>query len=133
MNTVPGTCSMLRGGPAVQVGSGTWPLAKGARTPAAGQQVVVGVRPEHLLARPGDADEGAAAGPAGTVDGVNGVIVAAEWLGHERHLICDVEGARVIVREPSGDVDPAPGRPVHLHALPDAIHLFDESSGERLS
>ncbi len=134
MNSVPGTFSLRRGGPTVRVGAGSWALPPGAPALAEGRRVIVGVRPEHLVAIPTSGEGGTAADPAEVdgVDGVDGVIVAVEWLGHERHLVCDIEGSRVTVREASGQVDPEPGGRVRVRAQPDAVHLFDESSGERV-
>ncbi len=108
------------GEPRVRVGGGTWPIDPGSGHPEPGRPVVVGVRPEHLLVAPAD-----------TEGGVDAVIVAVEWLGHERHLVCDVGGSRLTVREPTGRLDPEPGRPVRLRARADSLQLFDEQTGER--
>jgi multiple sugar transport system ATP-binding protein len=119
MNSLPGTFEVRDGEPSVLVGTGSWPLGVGAPSVDPGRRVVVGVRPEHLTVV-----------PAGTRGGVDGVIAAVEWLGHERHLVCDLDGSRLTVREPTGHVDPEPGRPVRLRAR--AVQLFDEPTGDRL-
>lgn len=133
MNSLPGTFEVREGEPSVRVGSGRWPLARGAAAPAEGRRVTVGVRPEHLFITPPGPGNGPGTGAgAGAEGGIDGVIAAVEWLGHERHLVCDVDGSRVTVRETSEHADPEPGRPVRLLARPDAVQLFDESSGDRL-
>ncbi len=56
-----------------------------------------------------------------------------ESLGHERHLLCELQDAReVIVRTSSGAAVPGEGATVHLAAAPEALHLFDPDSGRRL-
>jgi ABC-type sugar transport system ATPase subunit len=83
-----------------------------------GTKVVVGLRPEHLHVGEGS---------------IEATVRAVEWLGHERHLVCDVAGQVVTVREPSGgDDDEVAGRPVRLDADPEHVHLFDPDSGVHL-
>ena len=64
-----------------------------------------GVRPEHLAIDGG--------GP------VEATVTAVEWLGHERHIICDVAGTTVILRQPSEGEAPALGQAVRLGARPE--------------
>ena len=81
--------------------------------------VVLGIRPEHLLLDP--------AGP------VTVTVAAIESLGHERHLLCELQDAReVIVRTSSAAPVPGEGATIHLDAAPGALHLFDADSGRRL-
>ena len=115
MNTLAGIVEVRDGEPWVRVGEGV--LRLGPIAAAEGRSVVVGVRPEHLQP---------------SADGVAGEVRAVEWLGHERHLVCDVAGERVTVREPTVGDDPMSGRPVRLAADPAHLHLFDPDSGERL-
>ena len=75
-------------------------------------------RPEHLTV--GD-------GP------ITATVRTVEWLGHERHLICDLNGHDVVVREPSAGVGMAPGTAVQLVADPAEVHLFDPETSERLN
>ena len=83
----------------------------------------VGVRPEELHLVDGEqADRGLAA-----------KLRIVESLGHERHLLCELEGgAEVVVRAPSSAGTPDEGTTVLLGAAPAALHLFDGSTGRRL-
>jgi multiple sugar transport system ATP-binding protein len=82
-------------------------------------EVVVGVRPEHLVVD-----------PAGVVPATVTVI---ESLGHERHVICRLEdSALIIVREAADVTPPKEGESVRLVADPDHLHVFDAVSGERI-
>jgi ABC-type sugar transport system ATPase subunit len=117
MSTMPGVIEDREGEPWVRIGDGLLRAGLSAATLAPGREVVVGVRPEHLRL--------GTAGPAG-------VIRAVEWLGHERHLVCDVAGQAVTVREPSSGDDEPEGRPVRLDADPEHVHLFDPDSGAHL-
>jgi ABC-type sugar transport system ATPase subunit len=117
MSTMPGVIEDRDGEPWVRIDDGLLRAGLSAATLAPGREVVVGVRPEHL--RLG-------------ADGPSGVIRAVEWLGHERHLVCDVAGQAVTVREPSSGDDEPVGRPVRLDADPEHVHLFDPDSGAHL-
>ncbi|MEI7592287.1 MAG: ABC transporter ATP-binding protein [Actinomycetes bacterium] len=125
MNTIAGTIAIDNDAVSVTVGSGRIPvsqLAAGEPTQLKlldGASVIVGVRPEHLSIE-----------SSGTVAAT---IKAVEWLGHERHVICDVAGTSLIVRQPSEGLPPAIGSPVQLAALGDEIHLFDPGSTERIN
>ena len=121
-----GTVEVRDGEPWVRVGDGAWRLGARVGRPENGQQVVVGVRPEHLAVEP------SGSAPTGDGNGVAASVVAVEWLGHERHLVCDVAGVRLTVRESTELLDPDPGRSVRLMATPDRVQLFDESTGDRL-
>jgi ABC-type sugar transport system ATPase subunit len=118
MSSLTGRVELLDGEPWVTVGDGAFRAGTVTGGLVSGQPVVVGVRPEHLHL----ADHG----PTATVR-------AVEWLGHERHLVCDVAGEQVTVREPAGSDDPLVGRAVQLRADPDHVHLFDVQTGERFS
>jgi multiple sugar transport system ATP-binding protein len=82
---------------------------------------IVGVRPEHLTL---DGDAGAG-GPAATV-------VLVEALGHERLVICELEGGKRVVARIHHD-QVAEGDEVHLAADPGRRHRFHAESGERLA
>jgi len=128
MNTVPGTFVVDAGEPHVQLGSGRFRVADLAGTErltgtasaaiADGTKVVVGVRPEHLVI--GD-------GP------IKAQVITVEWLGHERHVICDIDGEKVVIRQPSEGQPPADGELVRLSAIPDEVHLFDPTTTDRLN
>jgi ABC-type sugar transport system ATPase subunit len=80
--------------------------------------VVVGIRPEHL---------GVGSG------GMPAIVRVVESLGHERHVVCDVTGAgMVIVRAPAQGEAPAEGATVELVADRSKLHLFDATSSLRI-
>ena len=83
-----------------------------------GRSVVIGVRPEHLQIGAG---------------AVEATVVAVEWLGHERHVVCDLAGEKVTVREPVGAGLRTAGERVRLDIAPDQVHLFDPDTTERLN
>jgi multiple sugar transport system ATP-binding protein len=116
MNTFPATVTVDDGEAFLDTGAGRlrW---TGRSTPAAGAGVVIGVRPEKL----------AAGG-----EGLHTTVRAVEWLGSERHLICDMAGTPVIVRQSAGGDDPAPGEEITLTCAPEDLLLFDPSTTERL-
>jgi ABC-type sugar transport system ATPase subunit len=126
MNTVAGTVAIDAGEAYVVVGDGRFRVdamtAPGDATRAApvdGAKVILGVRPEHISLESG-----------GTV---TATITAVEWLGHEIHVICDLAGTPVIVRQPSEGSPPAIGSTVRLTAAPDELHLFDPDTTERIN
>ncbi|MCU1380367.1 MAG: carbohydrate transporter ATP-binding protein family [Acidimicrobiales bacterium] len=80
--------------------------------------VVVGIRPEHLM--------------IGTA-GISAIVRVVESLGHERHVLCEADGHRLIVRCPAHGDAPVEGDAVHLSARPEHLHLFDASSGQRVA
>jgi ABC-type sugar transport system ATPase subunit len=119
MNTIPGTFVVDEGEAFVDLGNGRFPLAAvGGEAVVDGTKVVVGVRPEHLHI---------GTGPVGAT------IVAVEWLGHERHVVCDLAGEKLTIREPSSAETRVEGAPVHLTADPAQVHLFSPDTTERLN
>jgi multiple sugar transport system ATP-binding protein len=117
MNTLPGIARVSSGEVAVEVGGGRLPAAPGLELDD-GTGVVVGVRPEHLR--------------VGTA-GIPAMVRAVEWLGHERHLYCDVDGTAVIVRDAEeGEGSIRPDDTVSLTAPAANVHVFDASTTERL-
>jgi multiple sugar transport system ATP-binding protein len=85
-------------------------------TASPGQQVVLGIRPEHLTI---------------SEEGSPGEVVVVEPTGSETQVVVrlggrDITGAfreRHLFR---------PGEQVHFHALPDLVHLFDSNTGQHL-
>jgi multiple sugar transport system ATP-binding protein len=137
MNTIPGTLDVIGDRPAAVVaGAGSVALTPGPETrSAAGREVVIGIRAEHLCLSPATP---APDGKDQSGGSLAGVVVAVEWLGHERHVVVQVDGgaggpARIVVREPA-DAVPAPvaGDRVGLSAPPDHVHLFDAVTGARI-
>ncbi|HEU5082765.1 MAG TPA: sn-glycerol-3-phosphate ABC transporter ATP-binding protein UgpC [Acidimicrobiales bacterium] len=122
MNSLPGRVRGRGGGAWVEVGGGRLPAPD--VDVADGTQVVVGLRPEHVRTGDGDGDG---------AEGLPATVRAVEWLGHERHLYCDVDGTPVIVRDAEeGEGSLRPGETVHLTAARHHVHLFDAGTTERL-
>jgi multiple sugar transport system ATP-binding protein len=113
MNFLKG--KLVRNGAGLQV-----QMADGLLLPAPssaaqeGREVVVGVRPEHLLVRS---------------DGVHAEVVVVEPTGADTQIFCKVGGADVtaVVRERHQF---KPGEAIRLY--PELTFLFDPSSGTRL-
>ncbi len=83
-----------------------------------GRRIVIGVRPEHMVTGP---------------DGPIGVVVRnVEMLGHERHVICEVGGQLLVVRQSSEASVVTVGETLRLRADSAHLHLFDADTGERL-
>jgi ABC-type sugar transport system ATPase subunit len=82
-----------------------------------GDDVVVGVRPEHLS--------------FGT-EGIAATVRVVESLGHERQVICDAAGHQVVVRLPAHGDPIGEGDAVHLALRPERVHLFDAATGDRV-
>jgi ABC-type sugar transport system ATPase subunit len=118
MNTVPGTARVDGAGVSVEIGGGRLAVTVEGSV-ADGMRVVAGIRPEHLRL---------GVGPMGAT------VRAIEWLGHERHVYCDVDGTALIVRDTeAGGGGARPGDEVTLAASPDDVHLFDAETTERLN
>ena len=123
MNTVTGRVVADGGAAMVDVEGHRIPLAPGhaaAVTAAGATEIVLGVRPEHLTVG---------------ADGVlPAVVTVIESLGHERHVICrlDGEGQMVILRQGSDRPAPAIGSAVHLAVDPSDVHVFDARTEQRL-
>ncbi|MBP2266122.1 multiple sugar transport system ATP-binding protein [Pseudarthrobacter sp. PvP004] len=91
------------------------------------QDIVLGIRPEHLTI---NAPASAAAAPtAGAA--LRGVVELSENLGSEQIIYCRVGSKRVAVRAPR-DEHWEHGSAVILSADADRLHLFDRASGRRL-
>ncbi len=126
MNTMEAEVVAGVDGPAAAVGTATVPLPPGSPV-APGRRVVLGARPEHLHLVSESGDPGDPA--AGRMEAV---VRAVELIGHEQHVVCEVGGELLVVRE-SGDLPaPAPGSTVKVAVNPAQLHLFDPESGERL-
>ncbi|MGQ0831992.1 MAG: ABC transporter ATP-binding protein [Microthrixaceae bacterium] len=117
MNTVPAVVRSRAGMVSIEIGAGRLDVATVDPLPD-GLHVVAGIRPEHLRI---------AAGP------ITAVVRAMEWLGHERHVYCDVQGASLVVRDTGAGVGARPGDEVTLAANPGSVHLFDAVTSERLN
>jgi ABC-type sugar transport system ATPase subunit len=121
MNTLPATVTADGSGAAAQVGGGTVPV--GAHAGPAGRPVVVGVRPEHLHLAPFE-------GP----DGVPARVRVVESLGHERLVLCRVDGVDgdIVVRTDAADPRPDADDKVRLRCQATDVHVFDPVSTQRI-
>jgi len=122
MNTVRGPVRRDGEGLAVSLAGGIVPLPEAVARAVGAlgvEEVIVGVRPEHLEIEP----QGV----------VRAVVTVVESLGHERHVICRLEdGQMVIVRQPSDDVSPSENEVIGLVAEPSDLHVFDAETGLRI-
>jgi ABC-type sugar transport system ATPase subunit len=122
MNTVRGPVRQTEAGLAVSIAGGDVPLPQPLDHAVAARgvdEVIVGVRPEHLLVT-----------PDGTV---KALVTVIESLGHERHVVCRLEDGQMLIIRQQGDV-PAPkeSEVVGLATDPEHLHVFDTESGERI-
>jgi len=119
MNIVDGT--LRRAGSAAYVeaaGGVRWPVGAGAGVD--GEAVALGVRPEHLgLTVPGG-------------DAVPAEIVVVEPTGAETELVLQVGGEKVLLVTHGRPVV-RPGDRIGLALDPAKLHLFDRTSGRRLT
>jgi ABC-type sugar transport system ATPase subunit len=122
MNTITGNVTRQDGGLGVRIPGGVvaLPPALGAAVERRGlEQVVIGVRPEHLVIDP--------SGP------LRAKVTVVEVLGHERHVLCRLEdGQLVIVRQSSGGAAPAEESQVQLATEAAHLHVFDPASERRV-
>jgi multiple sugar transport system ATP-binding protein len=83
-----------------------------------GQKVVYGIRPEHFL--PGGAD------------GVPVEVVVIEPTGSETQVVVKASGQELVCvfRE---RISARPGETITVTPDPNLVHLFDETSGKRLT
>ncbi len=119
MNTVAGVIASGSSGLVVQTAAGLIPVA-GSPAVSGGCDVVAGIRPEQL--RLVDAGAG----------DLSATVLNIELLGHERHVICDVGGARWTVREPTHSDVVTIGSSVALAVDPAGVHLFDAATEARI-
>ncbi len=101
------------------------PVLAAAAGRAANREVIVGIRPEHLVAQPFEGDDPPADSLAATVQ-------LAEPLGHEQLLHLLAGGVSFTVRGAPG-VRPLVGAKVAVRLAPDRLHLFDAGTGVSLS
>jgi multiple sugar transport system ATP-binding protein len=123
MNTISAKVTQAGADTAVAIGGtpAVLPAPLAAAINEAGlTQVVVGVRPEHLHF----ASDGV----------IPATVMLVESLGHERHVVCQLAGgATVIVRQPSSEAPPAEDAAVTLDAEHGTFHVFDATTGQRVS
>ncbi len=86
-----------------------------------GRDIIVGIRPEHLVGVP----------PASPSPMFRGRVTAVENLGSDEVAQCMVGDAPVFARGPR-PLGLRPGDPVAFDTAADRVHLFDRASGRRL-
>ncbi len=118
MNFIPGRLHNANGHAWVESGAGDrLPIA---HQPSAGdgQEVVYGIRPEHLSL--GTESEGLAAN-----------VLVVEPTGAETQIVAEFAGQQLIAVFTERH-DFRPGQPIVLKPRLDSVHLFDASGGQRL-
>ena len=115
MNFLPGR----RVGDEVDVGEGVRVPIPEALRAKAGENVTVGVRPEHLVASGGS-------GP-----GLNLKVDTVEALGADSLLHCALGASTLVVRV-DGHATPEPGTAISVSAMPGKTYFFDTATGKRL-
>jgi len=63
---------------------------------------------------------------------LDGIVRSVELLGHEQHVIIEVSGELMVIRQPSEEPDPVLGTTVRLSPELDRLHIFDKTSGLRV-
>ncbi|MBI1416749.1 MAG: sn-glycerol-3-phosphate ABC transporter ATP-binding protein UgpC [Limimaricola sp.] len=114
MNLLPG--SWREGGVALDMGG---QIALPGRQLADGTRVDLGIRPTDLAISADGAGQ------------ITGAITLVEPLGAESMLYIDAGGVEIIAACP-GRTAPDPGQQIRLSADPEALHLFDATTGEAL-
>ena len=114
MNLVKGR---LDGGGFEGAGGVTIPLANRSAAAQAGDEIVLGIRPEHLKLTDG---------------GFPVTVSVVEPTGSEVQIIGRTAGGEEIVANFRERHDFAPGETIHLSADPSLVHLFKGDSGIRL-
>ena len=125
MNTIEGRVERTAGGLVMSLGVSAVPLPEAlAKAVEAGgkERVTIGVRPEHLEI---------------TADGeLPALVTVIESLGHERHVVCRVEGdgkgQMVILRQEADETPPREGDRIRLSTGIEHLHAFDTETGLRL-
>jgi len=85
-----------------------------------GPAPTVGFRPEGLTLD-----------PAGTLEAS---VLIVEALGAEVHVICQLpDDVRIVVRQEAAKVRPRIGEPVKIRVDPSSVHLFDKTTGRRIT
>ncbi|MEZ5267440.1 MAG: ATP-binding cassette domain-containing protein [Microthrixaceae bacterium] len=124
MNTISGTVgtSGTGGNVATEAGVVAVDELSGSR---AGDEVVLGVRPEYLKPRDPSKDDPGAGGLRARVENI-------EMLGHERHLLTRVGNEVMVARLDPALPPPSIGDEVVLEADATNVYLFDPATTERL-
>lgn len=124
MNMVPAKAVAAAGGIALDHGLGGTPVAlAGAGTLAAGQDLLVGVRPQDLVVLGADA-------PAPDL-ALEGKVSVVEPLGSETFVHVEI-GERTLMASAPPKAAPAAGATVRLGAAVAGLHVFDAKTEKAL-
>ena len=115
MNMLEAVVRKVDGALVAEVGQTRMPLA-GHEALEDGREIILGVRPEHLVQTEG---------------GLRGKIAVVEPTGSETHVIVRSESRELVavVRERR---DYRPGQDIILGADPATVHVFDRKTGKRI-
>ncbi len=94
-----------------------FPLPPAAKL-AAGQRIVYGIRPEHLV-------------PAHNGSGIPAKVSVVEPTGPEMHIYTDLAGVEVCAVS-RDHLDYGPGQEIRLSPMLDQVHLFDQDTGKAI-
>ena len=121
MNTLPAAVVSDGGGSAIRLKERTLSLSGAPGEPAPAGEVVLGIRPEDLVAcRPEDA-------------WFSGELAVAERLGSQTYGYVEIGEARMLTVEFPRNEPIRVGETVHVRPNMEAIHLFDKTSGLRIN
>src|SRR4051812_11036372 len=117
INLVRGEVAADNGAPVLRVDGTVLPLPPAAKL-AAGQKIVYGIRPEHLVPAPGGS-------------GIPATVSVVEPTGPEMHIYTDLAGVEVCAVS-RDHLDYGPGQNIRLSPMLDQVHLFDQDSGKAI-
>ncbi len=119
MNFFPATVERIEGGAAHAYGASMAPLSLPAGALKAGDELTIGVRPEHMTA----------GGPGAFA--ASGIVELVERLGEASYAHVRRADDKMMVAEIRGRDTPSPGESITFGAPADDVHAFD-ASGRRL-
>ncbi|MDQ6621504.1 MAG: sn-glycerol-3-phosphate ABC transporter ATP-binding protein UgpC [Pseudomonadota bacterium] len=120
MNVINGTLRRVNGTSYVEAEGGVrWPVGQGVGTD--GQPVTYGVRPGDL-----------ALNGAGSSDPVPAEVIVVEPTGNETELLLKAGDSQVVLVA-HGRLHVEPGARIGLGIDPASVHLFDQTTGDRLN
>jgi multiple sugar transport system ATP-binding protein len=118
MNFIPGIIERGDGAPRLRMADGST-IPVGATTAVSGQEVEIGIRPEHFRLTAADSE------------GFTYQVVVVEPTGSETHIFGTIDGVgvRCVFRD---RIAPEPGSLMKLSVDPDKVHVFDRRTGNRI-
>jgi ABC-type sugar transport system ATPase subunit len=122
MNLLAGVVERRDGFPAFASEHASVPLRHLAEELAAGQEVVIGVRPQDLTLI-----------PAAAPDSVSGRVWVVELVGSEKLVDVDLGGRRRLTVQVRADAAVAEDETAHVRIDPDRVHVFDAKTGARVA